>query len=88
MFLNMGRSLRSFSHPPPDTDPLAMLADVLVGVVAEPSSHSVRGLRDPSRYVPTISALSSRERQAVAVGQQGHPLKLLVRVAPHQCCGF
>ncbi|CAM9220010.1 unnamed protein product, partial [Sphacelaria rigidula] len=37
-----------------DPDPLAMLADVLVGVVAEPSSHSVRGLRDSSRRVWSI----------------------------------
>lgn len=34
---------------PADPDPLAMLADVLVAVVAEPSSHSVRGLRDTAR---------------------------------------
>ena len=33
-----------------DPDPLSMLADVLVAVVAEPSSHSVRGLRDTARY--------------------------------------
>ncbi|CAM9169353.1 unnamed protein product [Ectocarpus sp. 12 AP-2014] len=34
-----------------EPDPLAMLADVLVAVVAEPSSHSVRGLRDTARRV-------------------------------------
>eukprot|EP00903_Cladosiphon_okamuranus_P021832 g20075.t1 len=32
-------------------DPLAVLADVLVAVVAEPSTHSVRGLRDTARRV-------------------------------------
>ncbi|CAM9680248.1 unnamed protein product [Laminaria digitata] len=32
-----------------DPDPLSMLADVLVAVVAEPSTHSVRGLRDTAR---------------------------------------
>ncbi|CAN0319638.1 unnamed protein product, partial [Ectocarpus fasciculatus] len=34
-----------------EPDPLAMLADVLVAVVAEPSTHSVRGLRDTARRV-------------------------------------
>ncbi|CAM9621337.1 unnamed protein product [Scytosiphon promiscuus] len=34
-----------------DPDPLSMLADVLVAVVAEPSAHSVRGLRDTARRV-------------------------------------
>lgn len=37
-----------------DPDPSAMLADVLVAVVAEPSTYSVRGLRDTSRFVKNV----------------------------------
>ncbi|CAM9128612.1 unnamed protein product [Choristocarpus tenellus] len=34
-----------------EPDPLAMLADILIAVVSEPSTHSVKSLRDVSRRV-------------------------------------